>query len=120
MKFFKDFDQNFGGQPQYPIIQMTEILQELDDYGILVKFFQDFNQNYFQELDDHRILMKFFKDFDQNSGCQPQYPTIQVTMKFFKSQMTTMVRFGYPKFGYPRVIPGPEPNFGYGLGWVCV
>ena len=25
-----------------------EILQELDDHGILVKFFQDFNQNYFQ------------------------------------------------------------------------
>jgi hypothetical protein len=48
-----------------------EILQELDDRGILVKFFQDFNQNYVQELDDHRILMKFFKDFDQNSGCQP-------------------------------------------------
>ena len=32
----------------------------------------------------------------------------------------TMVGIGYPKFGYPRVIPGPEPNFGYGLGWVCV
>ena len=32
----------------------------------------------------------------------------------------TMVRIGYPKFGYPRVIPGPEPNFRYGLGWVCV
>ena len=43
-----------------------EILQELDDHGILVIFFQDFNQNYFQELDDHRILMKFWKDFDQN------------------------------------------------------
>ena len=24
------------------------------------------------------------------------------------------------KHGYPRVIPGPEPNFGYELGWVCV
>ena len=32
----------------------------------------------------------------------------------------SMVGIGYPKFGYPRVIPGPEPNFGYGLGWVCV
>ena len=31
-----------------------------------------------------------------------------------------MVRIGYPKFGYPRVIPEPELNFGYGLGWVCV
>ena len=34
--------------------------------------------------------------------------------------VATMARIGYPKFGYPRVIPGPEPNFGYGLGWVCV
>ena len=34
--------------------------------------------------------------------------------------LQTMVGIGYPKFGYPRVIPGPEPNFGYGLGWVCV
>ena len=25
-----------------------------------------------------------------------------------------MVGIGYPKLGYPRVIPGPEPNFGYG------
>ena len=32
----------------------------------------------------------------------------------------TMARIGYPKLGYPRVIPGPEPNFGYGLGWVSV
>ena len=48
-----------------------EILQELDDHRILVKFFQDFNRKIFQELDDHRIHMKFFKDFDQNSGCQP-------------------------------------------------
>ena len=31
-----------------------------------------------------------------------------------------MARIGYPKFGYPRVILEPEPNFGYGLGWVCV
>jgi hypothetical protein len=32
----------------------------------------------------------------------------------------TMARIGYPKFGYPRVIPAPEPKFGYGLGWVYV
>ena len=32
----------------------------------------------------------------------------------------TIVGIGYPKFGYPRVIPEPESNFGYGLGWVCV
>ena len=30
------------------------------------------------------------------------------------------MRIGYPKFGHPRVIPEPESNFGYGLGWVCV
>ena len=32
------------------------------------EFLKDFYQNYFQELDDHGILMKFFEDFDQNSG----------------------------------------------------
>ena len=42
LKLFKNFDQNSGGQPQYPIIQMTfEFLEELDDHGILVKFFKD-------------------------------------------------------------------------------
>ena len=29
-----------------------------------------FDQNSLQEFDDYGILMKFFKDFDQNSGCQ--------------------------------------------------
>ena len=28
-------------------------------------------QNFFQELNDHGILMIFFEDFDQNSGSQP-------------------------------------------------
>ena len=32
---------------------------------------QGFDQNSFQELDDHGILTKFFKDFYQNSGGQP-------------------------------------------------
>ena len=42
LKLFKNFDQNSGGQLQYPIIQMTfEFLEELDDHGILVKFFKD-------------------------------------------------------------------------------
>ena len=31
--------------------------------------------------------MKFFKDFEQNSGGQPQYPTIQMAIEFFKSYM---------------------------------
>ena len=71
MEFFKDFDQNSGCQPKYPIIQMTmKFFQELDDHRILVKFFQDLIR-IFQDIDDHGILMKFFKDFDQNSGCQP-------------------------------------------------
>ena len=30
--------------------------------------------------------------------------------------MATMVGIGHPKFGYPRVIPEPEPKFGYALG----
>ena len=46
-------------------------IRKLEDYGILVKFQRDLDQNSFKELDDHGILMKFFKDFDQNSGCQP-------------------------------------------------
>ena len=49
MEVFKCFDQNS--------------FQELDDDRILMKFFEDFNQN----SDDHRILLKFFKDFDQIS-----------------------------------------------------
>ena len=61
-KFQKDFDQNS--------------FQDLNDHGILqgiqmaTEFFKDFDKNYFQELDDHWILMKFFEDFDQNSGSQ--------------------------------------------------
>ena len=61
-KFQRDFDQNS--------------FQDLNDHGILqgiqmaTEFFKDFDKNYFQELDDHWILMKFFEDFDQNSGSQ--------------------------------------------------
>ena len=55
------------------------------------EFLKDFYQNYFQELDDHGILMKFFEDFDQNSGSKHQFPTIQMTIKFFKNQ--TLVKF---------------------------
>ena len=49
------------------------------------EFFKDFDQNPFHVLDDHGILMKFFEDFDQNPGSQPLYPTIQMTIKFFKN-----------------------------------
>ena len=37
-----------------------------------------------------------------------------------KAFICTRAGIGYPKFGYPRVIPEPESKFGYGLGWVCV
>ena len=40
-----------------------------------------------RQLDDHGILMKIFKDFDQNSVDKPQYLTIQTT-EFFNKQMT--------------------------------
>ena len=30
-----------------------QIVHDLDDHRILLKFFKDFDQNYFQELDDH-------------------------------------------------------------------
>ena len=46
-------------------------IKKLDDYGILMKFQRDFDQNSFKELDDHGILVKFFKDFDQNYDGQP-------------------------------------------------
>ena len=59
MKFFKDFYQNSGGQSYYP------------NSGILMKFWNNFDQNYLQELDGHRIPILDFKDFDQNSGVQP-------------------------------------------------
>jgi hypothetical protein len=41
------------------------------DYHMTTKILKDFNQNYLQELDDHGILILDFKDFDQNSGDQP-------------------------------------------------
>ena len=49
------------------------------------EFFKDFDQNPFHVLDDRGILMKFFKVSDQNPGSQPLYPTIQMTIKFFKN-----------------------------------
>ena len=67
MEFFKDFDQNSGCQPKYPIIQMTmKFFQELDDHRILVKFFQ-YLIRIFQDIDDREILTKLLKGCDQNS-----------------------------------------------------
>ena len=45
-----------------------EILQELDDNRILVKFWDLIR--IFEDIDDHGILMKFSKDFYQNFGDQ--------------------------------------------------
>ena len=59
------------------VLDLINILQELDDHGIIVKIFIDFDQNSFkpallakksdyyrilQELYDHRILVKFVLD----------------------------------------------------------
>ena len=41
-------------------------IRKLEEYGILVKFQRDLDQNSFKELEDHGIFVKFFKDFDQN------------------------------------------------------
>ena len=35
-----------------------------------------------QELDDHGILILDFNEFDQNFGGQPKFSTSQMTMKF--------------------------------------
>ena len=69
MKFSRDFDQNSGIWPQNSYEIHQNFLSEFwwpallsnnsDDYQIL------------QKLDDRGIFVKFFKDFDQNSGGQP-------------------------------------------------
>ena len=50
MKFFKDWHQNLDDY---------QILQELDDHGILVKFQRDFDKNSFQDWNDHGIIQVF-------------------------------------------------------------
>jgi hypothetical protein len=42
-------------------------------------------REFFKKKDDHGIIMNIFNDFDQNSGSQPYYPTIQMTIEFFKN-----------------------------------
>ena len=39
---------------------------------------------------------------------------------YFMLNSTTTVHCARARIGYPRVIPGPEPEFGYGLVWVCL
>ena len=64
-----------GSEFWYPVLESNnsdqyQILQELGDHGIFVKFQRDFDQNYFQDLDDPGTLQgismvtEFFKDFD--------------------------------------------------------
>ena len=38
-------------------------IKKLDDYGILMKFQRDFDQNSFKELDDHGIFCKILQGF---------------------------------------------------------
>ena len=38
-------------------------IRKLDDYGILVKFKRDLDQNSFKELDDHGIFCKILQGF---------------------------------------------------------
>ena len=52
-----------------------------------------------QEIDDHGIIVKIFIDFDQNSVSQPYYPTIQMTIEFFKNQMTAGIKQFYSELG---------------------
>ena len=67
-----------GSEFWYPVLESNnsdqyQILQELGDHGILVKFQRNFDQNSFQDIDDPGILQgismvtELCKDFDQNS-----------------------------------------------------
>ena len=89
VKNFIYFDQNSFSQPYYPTIQMTsEFFGELYDHRIIVKFVLDLFR-ILNEIDDHGIIVKMFIEFDQNSVSQPYYLTIQMTIEFFKNCMTT-------------------------------
>ena len=80
MKIFIYFDQNSSSQPYYPTIQMTsEFFGELYDHRIIVKFVLDLFR-ILKEIDDHGIIVKMFIEFDQNSVSQPYYPTIKMTI----------------------------------------
>ena len=71
VKNFIYFDQNSFSQPYYPTIQMTlEFFGELYDHRIIVKFVLDLFR-ILKEIDDHGIIVKIFIEFDQNSVSQP-------------------------------------------------
>ena len=71
VKFFKDFDQNSGGQP---LRWLWNSLLKILVWKV-------------RKLDDHRILMKCFKNFDQNFGGQHQYLINQLPTKYCKNHM---------------------------------
>ena len=88
-KIFIDFDQN-SVKPALLANNSDDyrILQELYDNRILVKFVLGLFR-IIQEIDDYGIIVKIFIEFDQNSVSQPYYLTIQMTIEFFKNCMTT-------------------------------
>ena len=88
-KIFIDFDQN-SVKPALLANNSDDyrILQELYDIRILVKFVLGLFR-IIQEIDDNGIIVKIFIEFDQNSVSQPYYLTIQMTIEFFKNCMTT-------------------------------
>ena len=50
-------------QENYQKILINIQIKKLDDYGILMKFQRDFDQNSFKELDDHGIFCKILQGF---------------------------------------------------------
>ena len=50
-------------QENYQKILINIQIKKLDDYGILMKFQRDFDQNSFQEIDDHGIFCKILQGF---------------------------------------------------------
>ena len=66
------------------------------------------------------LKFNFWDSICQFTCFRLRFDHIYLSCPDTQRSMDTRVGIGYPKFGYPRVIPGPEPNFGYGLGWVCV
>ena len=50
-------------QENYQKILINIQIKKLDDYGILMKFQRDFDQNSFKELDDHGIFCEILQVF---------------------------------------------------------
>ena len=50
-------------QENYQKILINIQIKKLDDYGILMKFQRDFDQNSFKKLDDHGIFCKILQGF---------------------------------------------------------